>query len=53
MKVAILGGTKGMGRAVARLMAGRGMVTHRVRLGEVDGVDDELIGWLREAYERA
>ncbi len=29
------------------------MVSHRVRLGGVADVDDELIGWLREAYERA
>ncbi|MGH7577586.1 MAG: DUF4287 domain-containing protein [Longimicrobiales bacterium] len=27
------------------------MVTHRVRVGSVDEVDDELIGWLRSAYE--
>ena len=29
------------------------MVSHRVRLGAVADVDDELIAWLREAYERA
>lgn len=29
------------------------MVSHRVRLTAVDQVNDELIGWLREAYERA
>jgi hypothetical protein len=27
------------------------MVSHRVRVTEVEEVDDELIGWLREAYE--
>ncbi len=29
------------------------MVTHRVRLQEVSEVDDELRGWLRQAYEEA
>ena len=29
------------------------MVSHRVRLTALDQVDDELTGWLREAYERA
>ncbi len=29
------------------------MVSHRVRLGKVDEVDAELIGWLRAAYDRA
>ncbi len=29
------------------------MVSHRVRLAEVAEVDDELIGWLREAYDAA
>ncbi|MDX1393778.1 MAG: DUF5655 domain-containing protein [Gemmatimonadota bacterium] len=34
----------------SRLLEGKGMVTHRVRLGSVDEVDDELVGWIREAY---
>lgn len=29
------------------------MVSHRVRVGSVDDVDKELIGWLRKAYESA
>lgn len=29
------------------------MVTHRVRVGSTDEVDAQLIGWLREAYDRA
>lgn len=29
------------------------MVTHRVRLSDVNDVDEQLIGWLRDAYEGA
>ena len=29
------------------------MCTHRVQLTSADQVDDELIGWMKEAYERA
>jgi len=29
------------------------MVSHRVKLADVSEVDDELVGWLREAYEQA
>jgi hypothetical protein len=29
------------------------MVSHRVRVTEVEQVDDELLGWLKEAYEKA
>ena len=29
------------------------MVSHRVRLESVKGVDKELIGWLKQAYEQA
>lgn len=36
-----------------RLEAAGGMCTHRVRLAPTDGLDDEVIGWLREAYDRA
>lgn len=36
-----------------RLEATTGMCTHRVRLSGPDELDDEVRGWLREAYERA
>jgi len=36
-----------------RLKAISGMATHRVRITDASGLDDELIGWLREAYDRA
>jgi len=29
------------------------LFTHRVRLSSADGLDDELVSWLRRAYERA
>jgi len=29
------------------------MVSHRVRLDSVKGVDKELVGWLRQAYDQA
>jgi hypothetical protein len=29
------------------------MVTHRVQLFDGAEVDEQLIGWLREAYDRA
>ena len=29
------------------------MVSHRVRVSDVNEVDDELIGWLRQAYDQA
>ena len=29
------------------------MVSHRVKIDSIEQVDDELIDWLREAYERA
>ncbi len=38
-----------------RLTAGgfNGMVSHSVKVTELSGVDTELIGWLRQAYEQA
>jgi hypothetical protein len=36
-----------------RLEAAGGMCTHKVGVTGLDQVDDELISWLREAYERA
>ncbi|GAB2454533.1 putative transport protein [Conyzicola lurida] len=35
-----------------RLLAGNAMCSHRVNVTAVDEIDDELLGWLREAYER-
>lgn len=39
--------------ATERLKAATGMATHRVRIADAAGLDPELLGWLREAYERA
>ena len=36
-----------------RLRPMSGMATHRVRIADASGLDDELLGWLREAYDRA
>ena len=36
-----------------RLRPISGMATHRVRVNAEDQLDDELLGWLREAYQRA
>ncbi len=40
-------------RPTERLRPTSGMATHRVRIADASGLDDELIGWLREAYDRA
>ena len=29
------------------------MVSHRIKLSNIDEVDDAVIGWLKEAYEKA
>ena len=40
-------------KPTARLQAAGGMCTHRLRLASTDELDAEVIGWLRDAYERA
>lgn len=35
-----------------RLLAGNAMCSHKVIVTRIDEVDPELLGWLREAYER-
>ena len=40
-------------KPTARLLAAGGMCTHRLRLASTDELDAEVIGWLRDAYERA
>ena len=39
--------------AAGRLEATTGMCTHRVRLSDPAEFDAEVVGWLREAYDRA
>jgi predicted transport protein len=36
-----------------RLVPTSGMCTHKVGIRTADEVDDELLGWLRQAYEKA
>lgn len=36
-----------------RLVAGNAMCSHKVFVTSIDDIDAELLGWLREAYERA
>jgi len=36
-----------------RLVSAAGMCTHQVALTDVDDVDDEVVAWLRAAYEQA
>lgn len=38
---------------VAKAGGCNGMVSHLVKIGGVDEVDEEVIGWLRKAYEGA
>jgi len=35
-----------------RLLAGNAMCSHRVVVTDAAEIDDELLGWLREAYDR-
>src|SRR5437588_38049 len=48
----VLKGTPAKGRLEA---AGsfNAMVTHRVRVSKLEGVDKELVGWLKQAYQQA
>lgn len=41
------------GRLQAANNVGSGSMTHKVTLSSLDEVDDELIGWLRQAYDAA
>jgi len=36
-----------------RLLTGNAMCSHKVSLTSPEDIDDELLGWLREAYRRA
>ncbi len=40
-------------KPTARLRPTSGMATHRVRISASEELDEELVGWLRDAYERA
>ena len=39
--------------ASERLRPTSGMATHKLRISDASGIDEELVAWLREAYERA
>ena len=39
--------------AGGRLVQTTGMCTHKIGLRGIDEIDDEVLGWLREAYARA
>lgn len=39
--------------ASGRLLAAGGMCTHRMDVSAIEEIDAELLGWLREAYDRA
>lgn len=40
-------------RTTERLLASNGMCTHKVSITTLDEVDDEVLGWLRQAYDLA
>ena len=48
-----IGMNLGSTEPTGRLEAASGMYTHRVRLSSPDELDTEVVGWLREAYDRA
>ena len=36
-----------------RLLEAGGMCTHRVNVSDISEIDDELLGWLKDAYEQS
>lgn len=39
--------------SAGRLETATGMCTHRVRITSMEDIDEDVVGWLRAAYERA
>lgn len=36
-----------------RLRAATGVCTHTVEVADPNGIDDDLVGWMRQAYQQA